>query len=107
MSPRNETELQAQTIQLAMLNGWRVQHVRPAKTEKGWRTPIQGHRGAPDLLLARGGVAYCWELKSPGGKPTADQSLWLDALGFHGRLLYPADFESLIVPVLTARERAG
>lgn len=78
----NEAELQSQIIELARIYGWRVAHHRPARTERGWRTPVQGDRGSPDLLLAnrkRGQVLFA-ELKADSGRPTADQELWLEAL---------------------------
>ncbi len=35
---------------------WRIAHFRPAKTEKGWRTPMTGDVGFPDLVIARWGT---------------------------------------------------
>ena len=50
-----EAQFTAQVIRLAMLYGWQVCHFRPAKTARGWRTAIQGHVGAPDIIAARNG----------------------------------------------------
>lgn len=88
----SEDELKAMVIQTAELYGWRVCHFRPARTAKGWRTPIEGHPGLPDLVLARDGQVLLAELKSATGKPTDDQTLWLEAAGDHGRLWTPAEW---------------
>lgn len=85
----SETELQAMVIQAAGLYGWRVAHFRPARTAKGWRTPVEGDVGLPDLVLARDGRVLLAELKSDRGRTSADQDLWLEALGDHGRLWTP------------------
>jgi hypothetical protein len=47
-------ELQAGIEQLAEMLGWWWVHFRPAKTKKGWRTPVEGPLGEgwPDLFLA-------------------------------------------------------
>lgn len=79
--PITETEFQNQVIEYAQMFGWRVAHFRPARTNKGWRTPIQGDPGFPDLVLARDGHIILWELKSEKGKLTDDQRAWLGALG--------------------------
>lgn len=75
-----ESEFQANVIDLAHMLGWRVTHFRPAKTKHGWRTPLAGDPGFPDLVLARGGRVIFAELKSERGRLTADQEAWLDQL---------------------------
>jgi len=67
-------------IGLAMLQGWRVAHFRPALTSKGWRTPVQGDgKGFPDLIMVRAKVQIVAECKSEGEEPTDDQRAWLQA----------------------------
>lgn len=78
-------------IDAAKLHGWRVHHARPGRTAQGWRTPVQGHVGAPDLLLARGGDVVCAELKTRTGRVRPEQRDWLHNLGAHGALWRPAD----------------
>lgn len=81
--PRGDSEraLQAQVIALARLYGWRVAHFRPARTAKGWRTPVEGDgAGFPDLILVRGTELLAVELKGPRGRLTAAQGAWLVAL---------------------------
>lgn len=92
-----EEQLQTQIIDEAKLRGWRIQHARPARTDRGWRTPLQGHPGFPDLVLARRGRLLFWELKRYGAKPRPDQVVWLAELGqvpgVEVRVVTPADWE--------------
>ena len=68
----------------AQMYGWKRAHFRPAKTAKGWRTPVQGDgAGFPDLVFVRGTRLIVAELKAgrtpSENKPRADQQAWLDA----------------------------
>ena len=78
--PIPEATLQTQIIDLAHLQGWLAHHTRPAQTAAGWRTPIQGDTGFPDLVLVRAGHLIIRELKREGARPSAEQRLWLEAL---------------------------
>lgn len=78
--PVPEAGFQSAVIDLARLRGWHVMHARPARTAKGWRTPIQGDVGYPDLTLARLGWVIFAELKSSSGRLTEAQAGWLRAL---------------------------
>jgi VRR-NUC domain-containing protein len=72
-----EAQFMEQVAQLAELRGWSWAHFRPARTAKGWRTPVSGPlgKGWPDLFLIRHrdqkfmGV----ELKVDGGRQTSEQ----------------------------------
>lgn len=75
----SEEQLTDNTVELATTLGVLVHHCRPAWTKKGYRTPIQGARGFPDLVLARGRVIFR-ENKSETGKLDADQEWWRDVL---------------------------
>lgn len=75
-----EREFQSQVVALARILGWRVHHTRPARTASGWRTPIQGDAGWPDLVLLRGSRLVVAELKVGRNRPTAEQAAWLEAL---------------------------
>lgn len=77
----SEQQLLDAVIDAAKLGGWRVCHVRPARTVNGWRTAYQGHAGLPDLILARGGVVLLAELKSQEGRVSTEQREWLAASG--------------------------
>ena len=71
-----EAELLGAVVELASLDGWLVHHCRPARTGRGWSTPIQGHPGFPDLVLARDGRVIFAELKRQGAKVTPAQARW-------------------------------
>lgn len=78
-----ERQLQDAVIELAQLTGWLVAHFRPAKTDRGWRTPVQADgKGFPDLVLVRAPRVVFAELKGPAGRLIGEQRRWLDELGF-------------------------
>lgn len=80
-----EAQLQAAVIEAAQLFGWKVHHVRPARTPDGkFLTRIQGDRGFPDLVLCRSPEILFVELKSESGKIRAEQADWLDVLDRSG-----------------------
>jgi hypothetical protein len=83
---RREEDFIQTVIDYARLRGWLVSHFRPGRTRDGWRTPIQGDAGFPDLVMARiepttgqARLIIC-ELKSLRGRVTDDQSRWLQTL---------------------------
>lgn len=67
-------------IELATTLGYLVHHDRPARTAHGWRTPISGHPGFPDLVMARRGRIVFGELKGDTGTTSTGQDEWLEAL---------------------------
>lgn len=76
-----EAVLQQKIVDRAKARGWLVHHARPAPTRSGgWATPIQGNKGFPDLVLAKGGRIIIAELKQDGRYPNADQKKWIAAL---------------------------
>ena len=81
-----ESYFQSQVIMLAKLHGWLVMHTRAVEIRPGvWKTPLQGHAGFPDLVLAHQtrGVIFA-ELKSDIGRLSAMQKTWLDTLDLAG-----------------------
>ena len=64
--------------------GWRWIHFRPARTEKGWRTPVSGFAGFPDVVAVRADRVVYIELKTEGGRLGQGQAEWLAALGLAG-----------------------
>ena len=123
MSPSNETELLACIVDLAASTGWWLHHDRPARTEHGWRTAVQGNAGFPDCLLGRDGVVLSRELKGRDEKLTPAQLAWAQRLApgwlevraalpdDETRLVFdvwrPQDWDTRIVPLLTAPRRGG
>lgn len=91
----SESHLQSRIIDTAQLLGWRVAHFRAARTAKGWRTPLEGDPGFPDLVLARDGCLLAAELKAETGHVSAHQVEWLRHLGDHGRLWRPSDWDDI------------
>jgi hypothetical protein len=89
-----------QLIDLANTLGWKVAHFRPARTEKGWRTPCQGQaKGFPDLVLVGHGRIIFAELKSETGQFSFDQACWRDCLITAGATFYvwrPSDWDAII-----------
>lgn len=79
-----ERQLQDAIVDVARLFGWRIAHQRPARTNEGWRTAIQGHAGFPDLVLLRPPRLIFAELKSKKGQLTQEQALWLNGLKVSG-----------------------
>ena len=95
LAPRDEAELLAAIVSLASRHGWLCHHSRPARTAKGWRTPITGDPGLPDLILCGHGRLIIPELKGEKGRPTRSQRRWLAELAAAGadvRLWRPRDW---------------
>lgn len=92
----SEREFQAAVVEVARLAGWRVHHCRPARTATGWRTPIEGDAGYPDLTLVRDGQLLFLELKTTRGRVRPEQDAWLSALrtveGVGVEVVTPADW---------------
>lgn len=88
-----EAECQRAIVAAASILGYRVHHTRPARSQRGWSTPIQGHPGFPDLVIVGHGRCFIVELKRRGNKPTADQVHWINQLSMAG-----VDARLLIVP---------
>lgn len=93
--PMSEADFQTRVVDYARLRGWMLVHYRPARTKTGVRTPLQGDKGCPDLILARHGRVLLIELKSDKGRVSPEQKTWLAHLGQHGRLYRPADWPEL------------
>lgn len=93
-----EAQLSEQVTALADLCGWRWTHFRPARTAQGWRTPVSGAPGFPDLVLVRGTRLVFAELKSARGRPSPEQRIWLDLLGRTSAEVYvwtPSDWTTI------------
>lgn len=88
-----EQRLVDMIVEYAQLKHVLVMHQRPALTEQGWRTAIQGDEGFLDLTLAGpGGVAFAECKKRVGGQLSDGQIKWMDMLtaarGTHEVLLW-------------------
>jgi hypothetical protein len=78
--------------------GWHVHHCRPAVSQSGkWATPIQGHKGFPDIVAVRERIIWA-ELKKVGSYLSAEQKVWRDALIGTGAEYYlwrPSDWDEI------------
>lgn len=76
-----EDDFKCWVLDVAKLHGWQRVHYRPAKTNRGYRTPVEGDKGAPDMLLAKPGrLPILAELKSDTGTVRPDQKVWAAAI---------------------------
>lgn len=99
----SEREWQNQVIQLAKLYKWKIHAERPARTKHGWKTPIQGDPGFPDLVLVKQfgdqAVLIIAELKTEKGKISPQQRKWSDLLylvqGVTMAIWRPSDFDEV------------
>lgn len=92
----SEAQLQDAVAEMARALGWRVFHARPARTQKGWRTPVAyDGKGFVDLVMLRGPRGIASELKSAKGRVEPEQDEWLGAFalaGFTAHVWRPADW---------------
>lgn len=115
----SEKAFQSQVVNLARRLGWRVHHSRRVQIAGGGHaTPIQGHKGLPDLILAKDGRVVFIELKGDGGSLQAEQREWARALtgveiergvpvtngALSYLLAYPDDFDAIFA-LLAAPKR--
>jgi len=102
----SERELQTKIIQLAKLTGWHVHHSRRNQDQNGkWLTPLEGHPGFVDLVLARDGVVLLRELKGPKGRVSSEQEAWLAALGSLAKVWTALDWPEIQETLTAARTR--
>lgn len=97
MKFQNEKEFTRSVIDLAQWRKWRVAHFRPARTQEGWRTAVQGDgKGFLDLVLARERLVVA-ELKMPWGTVSDEQEEWLKVLSacVETYLWYPKDWAQI------------
>ena len=96
----SETAFLAQVVKAARLTGWMIAHFRPALTNRGWRTPVQGDgAGWPDCVLVhpKKNRLIVAELKSESGVTSPEQEVWLSvwrgvpAAEVH--VIRPSDFD--------------
>lgn len=108
-----EDELLTNVIDLAHFLGAKVAHFRPAKTARGWRTPVQGDGvGWPDCaMVTRDGRFLLRELKTDKSKLTEAQRAWIRDLrrcGLDADIWRPCDWPDRIKAELSAaRSRNG
>ncbi len=98
----SEAAWQQRITDLASVRRWAWLHLRPARTAKGWRTPVSGPLGAgwPDLILIRRDRLVAIECKATTGKPTDEQAAVLSLLAqvrhVETHLARPTDWEKIM-----------
>jgi hypothetical protein len=104
----SERELQATIVDACRVLGYRVAHFRPARTVHGWRTPMTGDIGFPDLVCARPGRVLALELKAARGRLGPGQAEWLRALQgavVHAQVVTPAGLDELLTLLAKKEQR--
>lgn len=98
--PYSEAEFLSQIVEVAQLHGWLAHHTRPAWSSKGYRTPIQGDPGFPDLVLVRPPLIIMVEVKSERGRLSPAQQRWIAALevctSADFRIWRPSDWDRIV-----------
>ncbi len=101
ITPLTEGEFLDAVIQLATFLGWESAHFRPARTQRGWRTPVQGTmgKGWPDLILVRERDKRTMfiELKTDKGVVSPEQHrvlALLEAAGQHADVWTPRHLDN-------------
>jgi hypothetical protein len=108
-----ERDYESTIIDAARIGGWLVHAERPARSTRGWRTPIRGDAGWPDLFLAHpDGRALALELKRRPRRPTPEQVCWLHALALgdaiDARVVYvPDELDALVAELVGALRSAS
>jgi len=95
-----ERDLQKGVLDVARILGYLVHAERAAWSQKGYRTPIQGNAGFPDLVICGHGRFLVRELKVGKNVLTAEQAEWIEALraaGVDAGVWSDADWESGLI----------
>lgn len=114
MAKGPEAQLQTAAIDLAKYAGWLAHHGRPARTAKGWTTPLEGHKGFPDVVFVsqKFDLVLFVEFKSERGKVSPEQAEWAAALenicrATNGRMAYrlwrPSDWDQIETTMRTGK----
>ena len=109
-----EAAFQQQITDLAHHTGWVVAHFRSVRIQRRdgtyyYATPVGADgEGWPDLVLCREPTTLFRELKTDKGTVEDAQTAWLEMLAHCGQdvgVWRPRDWDTLIIPTLTARAR--
>ena len=102
-----ERECEDTIIAAAKILGWLCHAERPAQSGRGWRTPIRGDAGWPDLVLVRGWRILFVELKRKPNRVEPAQQTWLTTLtaaGAEARVVWVPEGLDEFLAELVARE---
>ena len=98
----SEADLLTGLLDTALSTGWLVHHSAAAETPTGWRTPLNGSPGLPDLILVHRDrrLFATIEAKSAAGRLEPDKVRWHEALaaaGVDARVIRPDDYDATIL----------
>ena len=73
---------QQRITQALRMHGWLHTHFRPLRTEAGYRTPLSGDKGYPDITAVHPerGLLIFVEVKADRGRLSPEQRAWISAL---------------------------
>ena len=96
----SEALFQGKVIGLAKQHDWLIFHPLTTQRKGAWSTFSLGHKGYPDLTLARAGEGVLFaELKTEKGKLNAEQLRWrfeLEQAGAEYHLWRPSDWDLIV-----------
>jgi len=95
----SEADFQGKLIKALKDNAWLVHAERPARSGKGWVTPIQGNSGFPDLIAVKPPAILVIENKTKSGRLSPEQEKWViafSACGVKVLVARPEDWESIL-----------
>lgn len=104
-----ESECTNTVIAAALTLGYHVHHCRPALAAGGWRTPIQGRPGFPDLIIVGHGKVIVAELKRKPNRIEPAQQAWLDAFAAAGitpHVVWVPEGQQSFIDLLTTEARS-
>ena len=113
MAAPTEREFARNIADLAHMYGWTLAHFRAARTEHGWRTPVEfDGKGFPDCVLVQPVRRLVWfrELKARGGRLEAAQQRWyhdLSKAGANVDIWRPQDWDDIVSALSNGRAAAS
>ena len=96
MAGMSEADWVRRIIDTGHLYQWKCTHFLPSKTNKGWRTALQGDTGFVDLVMAKAGRVLHVEAKTDVGRIRPDQIEWAKEIGPTYRLWRPRDWDQVL-----------
>ncbi|CAN5668110.1 hypothetical protein BH24ACT5_BH24ACT5_30640 [soil metagenome] len=104
----SETECERTIVEAARMLGYLVHGSRPATSQKGWRTPLKGDRGFPDLVICGHGHCFMVELKRKPNRIEPAQQAWFDVLtaaGIDVRVVWVPEQQQQFIDTLAEHTR--
>lgn len=91
-------QLKNKIIELAQYKQWKVANFRPARTNKGWRTPVSADgKGFPDLILVNPPLMMALECKGQDEEVFTEQVEWITVFKLCGiyraAVVRPSDWQ--------------